>query len=97
MSVTPSKPAEPAVTTSPPPAAASTPLTPPGREPRSSIQKLLEEKKVGKILGFFETLSSSKKEPEPLEADTTKVPLLSLDHSAVSFLAEPASDLRACG
>jgi hypothetical protein len=40
---------------------------------------------VGKILGFFETLSSSKKEPEPLEADTTKVPLLSLDHSAVSF------------
>jgi hypothetical protein len=33
------------------------PAATPGREPRGSLQKLLEEKKVGRILGFFETLS----------------------------------------
>lgn len=50
----------------------SAPITPapansttPGREPRASLQKLLEEKKVGKILGFFETISSKKSEPTP--------------------------------
>jgi hypothetical protein len=71
-----------------------TPLTSPGREPRGSIQKLLEEKKVGRILGFFETLSSSKTaETEP------KVPppcdrLISLQSQPQSQPFSPVVDDR---
>lgn len=49
--------------------------TPPnsqGREPRGSLQKLVEEKKVGKMLGFFENLSTTKKE-KPSDIPETKV------------------------
>lgn len=60
----------PLTTTNLDPSSYKTPNSPVGREQRGSLQKLVEEKKVGKILGFFENLSTTKKEkpadvPEP--------------------------------